>query len=72
MKKIFLLFYVMCGTIPLMSQAWQLTWQQCFGGSKSDWARDITYYNGGYYIIGTTFQQTEIFLIFMVGQMMYG
>jgi len=55
LKKIFLLFYVMCGTIPLMSQAWQLTWQQCFGGSKSDWARDITYYNGGYYIIGTTF-----------------
>ena len=38
----------------LFAQNYQLEWQQCFGGSEEDLARNIIAYNGIYYIVGGT------------------
>ncbi|MDD2965650.1 MAG: hypothetical protein PHU33_17035, partial [Bacteroidales bacterium] len=54
MKKIlFLVFCLTCG-FSLWGQTWQLGWQNCFGGTKEDYATDVVYFNHGYYMLGRT------------------
>ena len=38
----------------LLSQPLQIIWQNCYGGSGSDWAYDLLEVDNGYFIAGTT------------------
>jgi len=54
MKKIIVLLVMLFPYIMLHSQDYQLTWQQCFGGSMLDGAYDIIALENGYLIVGGT------------------
>jgi hypothetical protein len=44
--------YFLCISLLLLAQDYQLTWQNCFGGSEPDWAYDMTAVGNGYLIVG--------------------
>ena len=50
--KILLIFFFL--TNYAFGQNFQINWQNCFGGSKDDYARDITKITDGYLIAGST------------------
>jgi len=54
MKKQIFFFLLLFPCIMLHSQDYQLTWQQCFGGSMLDGAYDIIAIENGYFIAGGT------------------
>lgn len=54
MKKQNFLLLLLFPCIMLHSQDYQLTWQQCFGGSMLDGAYDIIAIENGYFIVGGT------------------
>ena len=54
MKKIIVLLLMLFSCIMLHSQDYQITWQQCFGGSMLDGAYDIIAIENGYLIAGGT------------------
>ncbi len=53
MKIIYLLILVLAPAIGI-GQNWDITWQQCFGGSDADVATDIIAIENGYFIVGGT------------------
>ncbi|MCK4289111.1 MAG: hypothetical protein KAW86_07905, partial [Bacteroidales bacterium] len=53
---IFLVLFII--TYPLkytLAQNMDIAWQQCYGGSENDFARNIFNYQNGYYLIGKTY-----------------
>ncbi len=53
---IFLVLFII--TYPLkytIAQNMDIAWQQCYGGSENDFARNIFNYQNGYYLIGKTY-----------------
>ncbi len=53
-KTVFLLLYILHQT-SAYTQDYELVWQQCFGGSEEETARDIIKIPDGYFIAGYTF-----------------
>lgn len=54
-KSIFLqLIIVFLFQNILLSQSFNIEWQQCFGGTENEAASDILIHNGYYYILGST------------------
>ena len=54
MKKIAVLLFLIGMSHQIFPQTFQLEWQQCYGGSEPDKARDIIESQGGLYIVGNT------------------
>ena len=54
MKKILILIGLFLTALILPSQNFEITWQNCFGGTEHDKARDIIETDGGYLIVGVT------------------
>ena len=54
MKKQIFLLLLLFSCIMLHSQDYQLTWQQCYGGSNGDLSKDIVETANGYLITGGT------------------
>jgi len=54
MKKIVYLLIAVLIQIFGFSQNIEITWQQCFGGSEQEIARDIIEISDGYFIVGDT------------------
>ncbi len=54
MKKLLLLFFGLILNVTVIGQSWHLGWQNCFGGSKIEWAEDICLLNNCYYLLGGT------------------
>ncbi len=54
MKKTTILLFLISNFSLLFSQNFQLTWQQCYGGSEQDQANDIIEVTNGYLIVGWT------------------
>ncbi|MCE1169663.1 MAG: T9SS type A sorting domain-containing protein [Sphingobacteriia bacterium] len=54
MKKLLLLISGLILNIIVIGQSYHLGWQNCFGGSKIEWAEDICLFNNCYYLLGGT------------------
>ncbi len=54
MKYLLYLLIVAFYQIPLYGQSFEISWQQCFGGSEQDIAYDIVEIPDGYFITGYT------------------
>ena len=54
MKKTVLLYLFITSVFYLAAQDFQLSWQQCYGGSEKEEAMNITEVPGGYFIVGWT------------------
>lgn len=54
MKKTAVLLLFVIVSLVVFSQNYELTWQQCFGGSEQDIAYGIAEVPGGYFIVGST------------------
>ena len=54
MIKLVFTLYFLCISLLLLAQDYQLTWQNCFGGSEQDKTRDIIKVPGGYFVAGYT------------------
>ena len=54
MTKLVFTLYFLCISLLLLAQDYQLTWQNCFGGSEQDKTRDIIEVEEGYFIVGFT------------------
>ena len=56
MKKLIILFlFAIAYHSSVLSQNFEIVWQQCYGGSQEEGARDILKVNGGYFIVGATY-----------------
>jgi len=55
MKRITLLLILIFVNLIINSQTLQINWQQCFGGSESDYAMDLLESNNGFFILGNTY-----------------
>ncbi len=54
MKKTVILFIFIFSILCLISQDFQLTWQECYGGSDTEYSKDLISTSDGYLILGTT------------------
>ncbi len=57
MKRTIYIFFFLIFSITGISQQMDITWQQCFGGSDQDEARDMVAMDNGYMILGYTYSQ---------------
>ena len=54
MKKVVIIVLCFGLVQSLFCQTWQLQWQNCFGGTETDYATDVVCLNQGYYKLGHT------------------
>ena len=52
MTKLVFTFYLVCLSFQTYTQNYQITWQQCLGGSEIDYAMDIVKINDNYLMAG--------------------
>ncbi len=52
MKKLVFTFYLVCLSFLSYTQNYQITWQNCFGGSEIDYSMDIVKINDNYLMAG--------------------